>query len=349
MSLLEKSHPSDPGIGQNRELYIAGIANSIDAAWMQAKSIGVQKKFLEKIDRVVENTKSGLLPNALLAPRKTVQSRRQPGLIEAISETTKRLRFVENLKDSLPESVVGLVIGGSVSYGRFFNVRGEPDPSDLDILMVVRDDFFRNGDGEGIVNTDNGFDPATSLIFSDRLKIFMGLFEENKAQMMSIKSPVDGYLASIKVIPEKTFQYEFVTVPENVGQGTNDALYVVNDYKQGLYPSNAFTQYNFSHEPFVFSTEDEYETEMGAITPVPCAIVKNGRFYTGQHQNHVIPRFEVELDRDGSINEAVLSFKKYLFSRLEFERSVFGSEVRAINILDRRNVLSSLAASGFDS
>lgn len=102
MTHIEDLYSCEPGSDKKRELYIAGLANSIDAAWLSAKRNGTQRKFLDKADIFAGSTKPVLLPELLLGPRETVQERRQPGLIEAIGETTKRLRFVENLTESLP-------------------------------------------------------------------------------------------------------------------------------------------------------------------------------------------------------------------------------------------------------
>ena len=54
-------------------------------------------------------------------------------------ETGRRLRDVRDIERCLQPVSVAAILGGSASYGRFINVKGGTDSSDLDILLVVQD------------------------------------------------------------------------------------------------------------------------------------------------------------------------------------------------------------------
>ncbi len=67
--------------------------------------------------------------------------RRRPTPFEAIAETARRLRDMNRLVELLGPLTMGGVLGGSMSYGRFFNVVGQREgkASDLDFYIILED------------------------------------------------------------------------------------------------------------------------------------------------------------------------------------------------------------------
>ena len=69
--------------------------------------------------------------------KRNVEGRRSPGFAESTIETTRRLRDIRLLEEALSKTTVGAVVGGSMSYGKFINVKGGDDASDIDLLIVI--------------------------------------------------------------------------------------------------------------------------------------------------------------------------------------------------------------------
>src|SRR4029078_11688809 len=64
----------------------------------------------------------------------------RPGVVEAITESVRRLRDLDCLKTCLLSFSQGAYLGGSLAYGPYFSVRGTAHglpASDLDLLVVL--------------------------------------------------------------------------------------------------------------------------------------------------------------------------------------------------------------------
>lgn len=107
--------------------------------------IGRTSEFLDAVGDWVDNS---ALPAYFSIPRGVIFDKQQPLLWEAIYETVKRLRFIERFSAQLPEEVAGIICGGSMSYGRFYNIRGGKDPSDIDMFVIVDNEFFHSEDAQ---------------------------------------------------------------------------------------------------------------------------------------------------------------------------------------------------------
>ncbi len=342
--LTEQSH-EDLLSGKTRDYAFGKFAFDLHALWRQAGAQGRSETFLKDLLEASKTIEADL-PEPLKKSGETVFEKQQPSLAEAIRETAKRLLFCERLLKNLPPSVIGVILGGSISYGPFYNVREEPDSSDLDIFFIVGQEFFQGDHAQHVIAEDRGFRRSTCDDFALRSRIFQRLWNEGKADLISLKSPIDDYLASIKVFPRETFIKEFDTELGDMIQADEDAVALVRDYKQGPYArtylNTIFPRYNFSHRPYDFRLTEEYPPEGGAIVNLPATIISDGHLYTGQHHNHIIPSFDVEYDTDGSITTSIDHFKKHLKQRFEVERkrALDPSQLEFINCSDRRPILS---------
>lgn len=326
---------------RSRASTFAEISQNLDRIWLASKERGEGIEFLDSILPQLPSVESDL-PPYLRIRGETVYERQQPSLSEAIRETAKRLKFIQRLTSNLPDSVRGVIVGGSLSYGRFYNVRGLPNPSDVDIFVVVDSDFFEKGDGNLLVSVENGFSEQTVEDYSRRTNAFKELYARGEVDLMSIKTLVDDFLASLKILPFETFKNEFDTQLESASGNSESQVVGIRDYKQGAYPIRTFIQYNFLHEPFYFEIEESYPVAGGAITTLPLLIVKDDKMYTGQHHNHVIPRMEIEFDRSGNVGDILSRFSSYLKSRyaIEKKRSPGPNDMSFLNCHDRRDILS---------
>lgn len=84
-----------------------------------------------------ELTKDELYNLSLYKNNTSPLGRRNPGFVESTIETARRLRDLRTIEDLLSKRTVGAIAGGSLSYGRFINVKGGADASDIDILLVI--------------------------------------------------------------------------------------------------------------------------------------------------------------------------------------------------------------------
>lgn len=339
-TLAEQSHTKFEQ-GQSRPQVMGEIAQKLDRGWGKEKRRGNGRQFLESL---IESsvTIEGNLPEPLREKGDTIMGKEQPTLVEAVTETAKRLLFVDRLATNLPPSVMGIIVGGSLAYGPFYNLRGTPDASDLDVFYVVSQDFFVGDDPKKAISEQRGFTPESSEDFARRARIFPSLQAEDRASLLSVKSPVDDYLASIKVIPVDTFVEEFDTGLKAVIEDGADVALGIKDYKQGPYFASVYNQFSFLHEPYYFHMDEEYPSEGGAITNLPCIIMVDGHMHTGQHHNHLIPRAQIEYDRDGSTTKAMKQFRKHIYGRLQHEREVseHPEQLELVNALDRKPLLS---------
>ena len=89
-----------------------------------------------------------LLPediNNISNPNKQLY-KRQPALIETIKGTLIRLDKLETIENVFKDHVKSIIIGGSMSYGPFYNIRENLDStgsSDIDLIFVVSDDQLK--------------------------------------------------------------------------------------------------------------------------------------------------------------------------------------------------------------
>lgn len=327
--------------GNGRNFTMGRFAHNLNSAFQVEKSQGNGIGFLEDI--LDESTKiQSELPTPLREKGETILGKQQPSLVEALQETAKRFLFVDRLIKDLPSTVIGVIVGGSMQYGPFYNIRGTPNSSDLDIFYVVTQDFFKGKDAERTISRQRGFNSNASEDFARRAKIFRKLHSQKKADLLSVKTPVEDYLASVKVLPLETFVNEFDTNLKDVLDSGDDRSVGIKDYKQEPYFASVYTQYSFLHEPYPFHMDEEYPTEGGSITNLPCIIVLNGHLHTGQHHNHVTPCLEVEYDSQGQTSKAINHFKEYMQKRLNQERSrsTDPTKLEFVNSQDRKPLLS---------
>jgi hypothetical protein len=85
--------------------------------------------------------------------------RRRPRPFETLVETARRFRDLNHLRAALDGLRTSCVLGGSVNYSRYFNVRGQggelPGPS-VDIMLVIPDLGGQLEVGPGLLRTTDG-------------------------------------------------------------------------------------------------------------------------------------------------------------------------------------------------
>jgi hypothetical protein len=117
----------------------------------------------------------------LPAYRLQQDGRRRPTPFEAVIETARRSRDATNLQRILAGVRSSGVLGGSTSYGRFYNVCGQSDtaPSDLDFVIVL-ENVRDLGDVARRMYELPGIDAKDVDIFIQRIHVFASAYNDQK-------------------------------------------------------------------------------------------------------------------------------------------------------------------------
>lgn len=314
-----------------QEAIIGSVAESLDTEWLSSRANGRTQKFLHHL---VTEVAYDRLPPFFHQARGV----RKPAFPEAVRETTRRLQFLEQFGVALPATVEGALCGGSMSYGRFYNVHSGTSPSDIDFLLVVDPAFFsRPKDIEVAVSTTTGFQHEDAMLFQARCARFTDLYRQGAAHIMSHKFSVEDYLFSLKVIPLPVFMWEFEDLPKGMMAVRDDRQVAVLDYKQAPYAEKDSPRKNFYNDTFVFHGQEITLPFNEVVTQVPAAVFHEGAFYTGDHHNHLLPKQEILFDRDGRVQKTLNTFHELL--KYEFDLSKQntnnGHTADAAHIMDR--------------
>lgn len=267
---------------------------------------------------------------------------KRPSFQEAVAETTKRLRLLNQLIQNAPPGIIGQFAGGSINYGPFYNVHGGVTPSDTDWIVVANTEFFRTSDqSRRLFDPQKGFPEDFSKQIRGRISHFFDLWQEKKVQYLYQKGVVDGYPFSVKIIPLPEFVWEFIEVPTNLMDQREDRVVTMQGYKSKPDPGLVSEQRNFFGESYSYPNE-EIGIENGEIvSTIAAGIVYHNRFYTGDHHNHALPTFDVYYDPLGQISQIFHTFRSLLQTEYHKEVDLFPEEKPDImNLFDRSVYLS---------
>ncbi len=318
---------------------VGQLAHQLDQQWLANKEKGTGIEFLDQLDK--ELAIPHTYPSIFLKEGRydVANERFLPNFIEATKETVQRLRFIEQLTHSVPQTAHGIIVGGSMSYGRFYNIRSGNDGSDIDLFYIVEPMFFSENQIDEIFPLSLKFDETERQDFVKRAHKFPSLAKKINYLMMSYKFHLPGFTVSTKFMQFQEFEEEFSSKIQQMLVHDQDIVLPIFDYKQGPYPLHHFTQYNFLHAPYYFPVHETQEND-SVITALPSIIVFDGNLYTGDHHNHLMPAYDIEIDRDGSIQKVLTEFYSLLTERAQRERQRYGDTIHVINAQTRKTVLS---------
>lgn len=322
------------------EKNISSVASYIDGLWNKAHVEGNGPEFLDQL-----NIWADRLDNYSIFGRSrlTSISMPQPSLKEAIFETSKRLIFLEQFSRDLPGSVIAEIIGGSMSYGRFYNIRGGDKPSDIDIFFIVDDTFFdSSADASLIMHGDKGFSGDESNGLVRRISNFKDLYTQERADMFYHKFFHQGFPLSLKIIPERKFIWEFIDVPNQLMAERKDREVSIRVYKGTSIPWSESVQTDFFNDRYQTDITAQPLSNGESIANLPVSIFENGKFYTGDHQSSFMPCFDIAYQRDTRAATIIQSFLHLLRKEFDVESQYAspGVAIDYVHILTRRNILS---------
>src|SRR3989339_135459 len=280
------------------------IGYRLDLHWRQHRT---QHGVLPSILRTFSQDDILNIPN-IRQQGQVILDKQQPSLLEAVHETTTRLTFMEKWTDNLLNFINGVILGGSLSYGRFVNVRGAyPRGSDLDIILLTRN-IPHTININRLLPTPLGFSLNDQSIFHTRLDEFNRMRRKKTAQMISHKFllPQQGFDISMHFMDQDIFHQ--LCHPTDIEHSPRYFL----DFKSAKFPHQTMNQKDTHGDPFPFSV-NEHEVINGFIARTQICGFSNGNFVPGIYHNLMAPMFELFYG-DTDCQNQIECFRLYLFS-----------------------------------
>jgi len=315
-SFLRDIETADPSC-THLEAYLGLLASMLEKAYkLHLREGEPTKKIAYGVFSALDT--SGVLPTVITRQRPNQLNKRSPSFFESVEATLRRYDLMEQLPDVFGELAEGIIVGGSMGYGPFYNVRKAikgTDSSDIDALVVFDDDAFDSVVKEGF-KTHPAVAMDDSQQFDTRLPIFATLRQEDKADIISQRFhiPGDDYTMSIHFFPKSKF--DTMTGSElsrDLAQAADkDTVFELRDFKPRRFEHPAATQRGFDGSQFAYPVSKQPPVGEGFLTTLPGYIVHKSRFYTGLYQNLISPNFEALYDRTGFTTVAINGFKKII-------------------------------------
>ncbi len=256
-----------------------------------------------------------------------VQSgKRHPSFLESIEGTLERFTVLEKLPEIFKDHVESIIIGGSMSYGPFFNIRKNLDKtgsSDIDVIFVLK---------QTPLDEDAWLSFLESSVFNDadkkqlvaRVPIFNDLYEANVADVFSQKLRCEGYdfLMSAHFFPLEKLDHLINSDLERSLKSGSDVVNVVKDYKQSPFEREVCVQYGFDGSTSEYTVPEQKEVDAGIITELPGFDVKDGKLYPGLYHNLISPSFNAYYDSTGTTTQLIKKFERLIHEEVSKEKEL---------------------------
>lgn len=249
---------------------------------------------------------------------------------ESLQETIDRYESILHFRKIFSPITEDIIIGGSMSYGPFYNVRGADketgNSSDIDGIIIFKDNIFNIIEQLKIVSGD--VVPEEDMeIFIKRIKEFEILRESGRADALSQRFQFIGKGYSISV--HCFFMDELASILgeqfEDSLSSENTVVKAVRDFKQKPFEHALCRQRNSSEDYYECIVPPQEQVEGGFIAEIPAYIISEGRLYPGLYQNLISPEFN-STDQLSSqrVRALVDSFHKTFLNQMEKEKHFYG-------------------------
>lgn len=281
-------------------------------------------------------------------------TRRRPRPFEASVETVRRLTDLNNLRNALSDIESAGILGGSVSYGRFYNVTGAASefgskPSDTDILLVLQ----QYSDLDNLVariRSLPGVDQKSFESLAHRAKIFKDLrstyehcifshkvkfWEAQSDPVLNGKDIPSRYAMSLHIFSLEEFDYltlkDIPILQPDAGQAVFQRE--IQDFRESTSPKGAYDKKSFSGIPLGQHDLNPVQVDGGFVTNVQVCLIQEERFCPGLHQNLILPQFEKRWESNSvRIYLRMLTFRWKILERLLKERTLRPFEKQEISL-----------------
>jgi hypothetical protein len=240
--------------------------------------------------------------------------RRRPRPFESAVETTRRLIDLNGVRQAFSEIPTAAILGGSLSYGRFYNVTGNASEfgsksSDTDLLLVLEnyDDLLKVAER---LKSVPGVEKESLRLLASRAELFSTIRRDHHHCVFSHKlrfwgnapDPILGpndisanYALSLHIFSLDEFDYMTLKDGAILGSDSKSGLFEreIHDYRDTPPgPAGAYDNKSFSGIPLGKHNLEPVKVKLGHITNVQTCLIKENRFCPGLHQNLVLPQFE---------------------------------------------------------
>ncbi|HEX8052355.1 MAG TPA: hypothetical protein VF517_05135 [Thermoleophilaceae bacterium] len=274
--------------------------------------------------------------------------KRRPRPFEAAVETVRRIADLNQVRDRLERLSTSAILGGSASYGRFYNTAGSvrERPSDLDLLVVIPS----YDDLPHIVTAMSELafiDPKGIDVFHDRVAYFSEVRGEHgrcafqqKLSMWPAPSHAGPayhglpgfYSLALHAFDLDDFNYLALRDIHALHDGFSRTL---SEYR-GDKPAAKDELRSFAGTRH--SVDTAYvEVRNGVVAKTRHCEVTDERFYPGVHMNLLLPQLEVRWESPRArVRLALLDLRWKLLARLAEERRLRSHEIQRLSLSHTR-------------
>lgn len=278
--------------------------------------------------------------------------RRRPTPFEAVVETARRLRDLETIESAISGLTVGALLGGSASYGRFFNVLGavKGSASDIDLLIVVKEHadfsevinrlsglpFVSNEDADLQVKRFGQFlidrnQIDTPMTFSGKL----GLWINQSDPILDDLHVSPRYDLSMHVMQKDDFGQLILKHAARLDKEAIGSEKLISDYRE-TEPVREDHQRNFAGRNLRLKIKTSPLGDSFVRRSHIFAIDEDGCYFPGMLQNLVLPQFYVRWGESG-FRRDVEAFRWKMVERLRFEQKTRPNQFLRLSLCHTRS------------
>lgn len=283
------------------------------------------------------------------AYRARAGGKRRPRPFEAAVETVRRITDLNQLRDRLEQLPTSGILGGSVSYGRFYNTAGSgrERPSDIDLLLVMPsyDDLPRVAEALSELDFIN---PKGLASFRERIGYFREAGAEHERcafqQKLTLWPPRSDvgptyyglpgfYSLALHALDLEDFHYLALRDIHALHDGFCRTL---AEYR-GDQPAEENELRSFAGTRRHVRSESAY-VPGGVVATTRLCEVAGGRFYPGVHMNLLLPQMEVRWESSRTrVRLTLLGLRWKLLARLAEERRLRSHEIQRLSLSHTRH------------
>jgi hypothetical protein len=291
--------------------------------------------------------------------KQEVDGKIRPKPFEAAVETVRRINDLNLIRDEVEKLGNSAILGGSLSFGRFFTVRGaytSDRPSDIDLVIVTpshqdiarivgalrkvrfaeENCFFLGRELEKMEERAAAFvdldRSGVPVIFQHKFN----LWEQGKAALFEEFGTPLAYRLALHIVDIDTFDYLTLKDYSRLGDLPTAPLQI-RVYRDDKPSGETEAQFSFSGRRR--SSDVEFEkVDGGHLATVQLCELADGRFYPGVHLNLIFPAFEVRWENpDLRLRLPLLALRYKFQGQIQDERSAYPLEIHRFSFAHARS------------
>lgn len=300
-------------------LVMSWLARLLERAYFLKRQEGSVALFGKELESVLPP--ESLLPSFLTRPGALILGKQQPSFVESISATLERFAVMEELRSTFSPNVDSVIIGGSMSYGPFFNVRAKGGPlenSDIDALGVMSSSFFSDDTWQNFI-ASNLFSAEEKTKFLERKRVGFRMLEEGTCDVFSHRFSLQNndFTFSVHFFSPTLFEHVTGSELQSDLQKRVDTKKVIKDYRSDRFIRSESPHHTFDGSVISYVVPPQRKVEGGFIVELPAYIMADNNLYTGLYLNLVAPEFSVLFDESGRSIESIETLRQTLIVEID--------------------------------